>query len=146
MCAIVLIAVMYPFSWPRTRDSFPISNYPMFSRKLPTAMFSAPYAVGVTADDGRKHLPPRLIANAEVLQAQAVLRGAIRRGRRNTRMLCRQIAERVANAGERLEQVIEVRIVRGTHDAVEYLTGRNTVGREKVHARCQVRRTRGGGS
>lgn len=137
----MLGAVAYPFAWPPTRDSFPLSNYPMFSRELSAASFSLQYAVGVTADGAREHLAPHLVANGEVLQARAVLGNAVSRGRSATMALCRSIAERVAEADD-LSAIDEVRIVTGRHDAVDYLTGKDRVGKERVHGRCPVPRAR----
>lgn len=138
--AVVLAAVSYPFTWPLHRDSFPLSNYPMFSRPLPEPTVSLQYALGVEPDGTRHHLPPRLVANEEVLQARAVLARAVAHGAEATRSLCRALAARVAGAGAGWARVAEVRIVTGTHDAVAYLTGRNTRGSERVHGRCPVER------
>lgn len=133
----IVFAVSLPFTWPAKRDSFPLSNYPMFSRPRPNAMVTIQYAVGVTADGARRHLAPEFIANDEVLQARAVLSRAVRGGSRAATELCHRIAGRVA-ADEALGAVIEVRIVTGTHDSVAYLTGRDRVGRERLHVRCPV--------
>lgn len=137
--AVVLAAVSYPFTWPLSRDSFPISNYPMFSRRLPEPTVTLQYALGLEPDGTRHHLPPRLVANEEVLQARATLARAVSQGQGATRALCRSIAERVARHDD-FTAVTEVRIVSGTHDAVAYLTGRDTSGREDVYGRCKVAR------
>lgn len=135
----LVAAVAYPVSWPRGRDSFPLSSYPMFSRKLPTAEFSLQYAVGVTGDGARRHLAPEFVANDEVLQARAVLGRAVRGGPKAVLRLCRRIAGRVV-ADSGLSDVLHVHIVTGRHDAVAYLTGRDRVGKEKLHGRCAVKR------
>jgi hypothetical protein len=137
--AVVLAAVSYPFTWPLSRDSFPLSNYPMFSRRLPEPTVVVQYALGLEADGTRHHLPPRLVANEEVLQARVTLGRAVAQGEQATRSLCRSIAERVARQPD-LDAVTEVRIVSGTHDAVAYLTGRDTRGKEDVYGRCRVPR------
>lgn len=136
----MLTAVAYPFTWPRHRDSFPISSYPMFSARLATPMVKLQYAVGTAPSGTRHHLAPELVANDEVLQARAVLARAVARGGKATRVLCERIAGRVAAAGGELARVTEVRIVTGTHDAVDYLSGRDRVGLERVHGRCPVTR------
>ena len=144
VCVLVLAATLWPLTWPRGRDSFPLSSYPMFSRKLPTATFSSQYTVAVDGDGGRHHLPPEMIANEEVLQASVVLRRAVHTRRAGP--LCREVARRVA-ASSRFRQATVVKIVTGRHDAVAYLRGSDRVGDEKVHARCAIRRddpTRGG--
>jgi hypothetical protein len=136
---VILGATVYPVSWPLGRDSFPLSSYPMFSRRLPTAGMTVQYAIGVDAGGGRHHLAPELIANDEVLQARAVLAHAVGRGRAGVDALCTHIAGRVART-KRLRHVIEVRIVTGNHDAVAYLTGRDRVGKERLHGRCPIQR------
>lgn len=136
--AAVLAAVAYPITWPLSRDSFPLSNYPMFSRPLPEPTVTIQYALGLEPDGKRHHLSPELVANGEVLQARAVLARAVRQGREATQELCRLAASRVARAGGEWAAVTQVEIVTGTHDAVAYLTGENTRGKERVHGRCPV--------
>lgn len=139
--AVILAATIYPITWPLSRDSFPLSNYPMFSRPLPEPTVVVPYAVGVERDGTRYHIPPELVANAEVLQARAVLRTALIRGQATTDALCRRIAERVAKSDNPdWARVIEIRVVIGTHDAVAYLTGTDTEGSEDIHGFCPVER------
>jgi hypothetical protein len=137
LIVVILGATAYPLTWPRGRDSFPLSSYPMFSRLLPTAAMTVQYAIGVDAGGGRHHLAPELVANDEVLQARAVLAHAVGRGRAGVDTLCKHIAGRVARTSS-LRHVIEVRIVTGSHDAVAYLTGRDRVGSERLHGRCSI--------
>lgn len=137
----MLAATLYPLAWnPRTEDSFPLSNFPMFSRGQASPVVVVRYAVALDADGGRRHVPPVLVANREVLQARAVILGAVARGKAATDALCRRIAGNVAGAGVGWADVVEVRIVTGRHDAVEYLTGRDTEGQEQILGRCEVRR------
>ena len=142
--AIVVVFTAWPVTWQTDRDSFPLSSYPMFSRKLPKPEFSLQYALGKTADGTRYHLAPELVANAEPLQASMVLARAVYGGAHQTRALCQQIARRVARAPN-LADVVHVHIVTGRHDAVAYLTGRDKVGVEKVHGRCLVKRAQPAG-
>lgn len=144
--AVVLVAVAYPVTWPvawpGAHDSFPLSNYPMFSRPLPQPSLRLVYAVGVERDSTRHHLPPSVIANEEVLQARAVLSQTVARGEAASLALCRQLAERVAASDDAFAaDIIEVRIVTGDHDAVAYLTGDDREGRERIHSFCPVERT-----
>lgn len=137
--AVLIGAVAYPFAWKGYEDSFPLSAYPMFSRRLPTPELKVAYAIGLEDDGERHHLEPELIANDEVLQARAVISRAVGAGRGDAAKLCAHIAERVASRSG-MRGVTSVRIVTGTHDAVEFLTGRDRVGSEKVHVACPVRR------
>jgi len=138
--AAVLAAVLYPLSWPRQRDSFPLSNYPMFARGRRSAALTLIYGVAVGPGDERRFVPPKLVGNREVLQARAVFDRAARGGRRGALELCRAIAARVA-AGDGLAGAHHIQIVRGRHDAIAYFD-RGALGREKVLARCPV----GGGA
>jgi hypothetical protein len=136
--AVVLAAMAYPVTWPLSRDSFPLSNFPMFSRRLPEPTLTIQYALGLEANGARHPLPPVLVANHEVLQARAVLARAVGQGEEATQALCRLAAGRVARNGGPWAAVVEVQIVTGTHDAVAYLTGVDTRGSERVHGRCPV--------
>lgn len=138
--AVLIGVVAYPFSWEPYEDSFPLSSYPMFSRRLPTPQVKISYALGIEPDGSRHHLEPELVANEEVLQARAVLSRAVGAGKGEASKLCSKIAGRVAGRGG-LRDVTTVRVVTGTHDAVEFLTGGDRIGVEKVHATCPVRRT-----
>ncbi|MEM9494282.1 MAG: hypothetical protein AAGC55_34370 [Myxococcota bacterium] len=142
VAAVVAITVAYPATWPSSRDSFPLSGYPMFSRPKPDPTITEVYAVGVAADATRTPIPPELLANDEVLQARAVLRRAVRAGRSARRELCKSIAERVDQlARDKVAEwmpIVEIRIVSGTHNAVDYLTGADPVGKERTRIRCSV--------
>jgi hypothetical protein len=135
----VLACVLLPLGWTRTADSFPLSNYPMFARDRRSARVHAIYAVAVDPDGERRWVAPELVANREVLQARAVLERAAMGRERALDGLCRSIAGRVAGRGGALAGASEVRIVRGSHDALAYFD-RGQLGREKLLASCPVAR------
>lgn len=116
-------------------DGFPLSTYPMFATKRQTVQ-TYHYALGVTRDGQRRTLKPRMIGSDEILQALRVIESAVARG--ETKSLCEAIAARVA-ADEDFADVVAIRIVKGTHDAVEYLAN-HKVGREHERVRCEVKR------
>lgn len=140
--ALVLGAVLWPLTWGATRDSFPLSSYPMFAHNRRSAVLAAVYAVATDAAGERRYVPPELVANREVLQARAVLDRAARGGKKGALLLCREIAGRIAaQHGGRFAGAADVAIVRGRHDASAYFdTG--ALGSEKVLARCAVERGR----
>jgi hypothetical protein len=109
----------------------------MFANSRPESTMSLSYAVGVTRDGGRAWIAPKFVANGEVLQARAVIARAVGGGKGEAARLCRSIAGLLASTGA-LPEVVQVRIVTGTHDAVAYLTGRDQIGKENVHAECPV--------
>lgn len=116
-------------------DGFPLSTYPMFATRRPTVQ-TFHYALGVTRDGKRRTLSPRMIGSGEILQALQVIASAVGRG--ETKPLCEAIAARVAGEDE-FADVVAIRIVTGTHDAVEYLS-HDIVGREYERMRCEVKR------
>lgn len=136
--AVALAAVLWPLSWGPTRDSFPLSSYPMFAHGRRSAVLSAVYAVATDAGGERHYLPPDLVANREVLQARAVLDRAARGGKSGAMTLCRELAGRIAaQPGGPFAGAVAVSIMRGRHDAAVYFdSGR--LGSEKELARCPV--------
>jgi hypothetical protein len=138
--AAVSLALIAATLWPLVRDpredSFPLSTYPMFAWKRETKQ-TFRYALGETAAGERRTLRPILVGTNEVLQAIRVFDRAIR-DRSELVRLCDAIADRVARDDD-FRDVVAIRIVTGTHDAVEYLA-RDVVGRETEHLRCAVKR------
>jgi hypothetical protein len=133
----LLAATLWPVLGDPRDDGFPLSTYPMFASKRPTLQ-TYRYALGETAGGGRRTLSPALVGTAEVLQAIRVLDRAIANGRAEQTRLCEAIAARAA-ANDDFDDVVAIRLVSGTHDAVEYLA-RDQIGRETEIMRCAVKR------
>ena len=136
---IVSIAMIVAVAWPVTRkpwdDSFPLSPYAMFAFKRPTVL-TMDYPLGITRDGGRRHLEPWIVGSGEVLQALNILKRAREKG--SLPGLCATIAARIAPLDDYAD-VATIRIVSGTHDAVDFLV-RDVVGKEVERARCEVTR------
>ena len=136
---ILSIAMIVAVAWPVTRkpwdDGFPLSPYAMFAFKRPTKL-TMDYAYGLTAAGEKRTLTPWIVGSAEVLQALTIFQSA--RARNELPQLCETIAARVATL-PRYADVTEIRIVSGTHDAVDYLV-RHVEGTEVVRTTCGVRR------
>lgn len=139
LSALVIAAVLYPLSFDRRTDSFPLSSYPMFARFPPRPIVVAYYLVAVGPGDYRRPVPPDLLGSSEVLQAQATIRGAVRRGPRAMRALCERAAAAVARDPS-FDDASEIRLLKGKHDAIDYLTGADTRGVEKLRVQCRVPR------
>lgn len=139
--AVVSLGLIGATLWPLAKnprhDGFPLSTYPMFASRRPTLQ-TYRYALGETAGGQRRVLRPILVGTGEVLQAMRVIDRATASGRGETAKLCAAIAARVAHDDD-FADVVAVRIVTGTHDAVEYLA-RDQVGRETELLRCAVTR------
>lgn len=116
-------------------DGFPLSTYPMFATARPTTL-TLDYPLGVTTTGGRRYLHPRLVGSSEILQAVAVIARARQAG--ELPALCARIAHRVA-ADDAYADVVSIRLVTGTHDAVAFLVD-DRLGREVERARCEVAR------
>lgn len=122
-------------------DGFPASTYPMFSRER-SAVARISHVVAVSEDGRRRALPPRIVANDEVMQAHATVRKTVRRGKRASAELCESVARRVASRGGALADVRRVEVRTDRYDAVAYFSGDREPLRSKVHARCRVPRAR----
>jgi hypothetical protein len=138
---VVSVALIAATLWPVTRDprddGFPLSTYPMFASRRPTRQ-TYRYALGETATGERRTLAPSVVCTGEVLQALRVIDRAMAGDRAEQQKLCASIAARVA-ADDDFADIVAIRLVTGTHDAVEYLV-RDVVGSEVEHLRCTVTR------
>lgn len=132
----VIAFLAWPASWKKGRDSFPLSPYPMFARKKTSPMMSLEYAVALDAMGERSFVAPSYVGSGEVLQARALISGAIRRGPDSAQQFCRELLGRLrASAAHR--DTVELRLVRGRHNAVAYLQSDQSESVEKVVVSCQ---------
>ncbi len=131
----MIVAVASPVARKPWDDGFPLSPYAMFAFKRPT-LLTMDYALGVTRDGGRRYLAPWIVGSGEVLQALNIIKRAREKG--SLPGLCATIAARVAPLDDYAD-VVAIRIVSGTHDAVDFLV-RDIVGKEVERARCEVAR------
>ena len=132
---VMMVAVLEPLRRKPWEDSFPLSPYAMFAFKRPTKL-TMDYAYGVTAAGEKRTLTPRIVGSAEVLQALTIFQSA--RAKNQLPQLCETIAARVADLPS-YSDVILIKIVSGTHDAVDYLV-RHVEGTEVERTACAVRR------
>jgi hypothetical protein len=135
--AALIAAALSPVLRRPGDDGFPLSTYPMFASRRPASLTMS-YPLGVAADGDRRYLSPELIGSTEVLQAAAIVERAVGRGGAALRGLCEAIARRAA-ARPAYRDLAAIRIVTGTHDAVELLV-RDRIGSERERARCDVPR------
>jgi len=139
--AVVSIALIGATLSPLVRDpvddGFPLSTYPMFAWKRPTKLTMS-YAIGETATGERRYLTPRVVGSGEVLQARAIVERAVNKGGSELGAFCRKVASNVARL-ERFADVARIRVMSGTHDAIEFLV-RDQRGVESERAKCEVKR------
>ena len=130
-----LALVVSPAFRDPPRDSFPLSDFPMFSQGRPSPRFTVTHALGVDAGGARRPLSPWIAAgNREVLQAMVWLSAATA----DPTASCRAIAARVAAHGS--PDVRFVELATSDFDAVAYFVSAREPLTRRVHARCEVRR------
>lgn len=129
--AFAAVAIVGVVPFVLQRDSFPLSDYPMFSRPRSTTE-SVDTAVLVEIGGTVRRLSPTQISgNDEVIIAAVNVTDAIRNG--NANELCDEIASRLDDGGT-------VEVVTEVFDALEWYEGRRTPLARTVHATCEVPR------
>lgn len=130
MVAIVTVVGVVPLALDR--DSFPLSNYPMFSSRR-SSTETVDTAILVDASGGVTRIAPRDIAGTdEVILAAVTVSEALRDATAD--LLCLDIIGRL---GIRVPEGGEVRIVTETFDAIEWYRGDRTPLSTVVHADCR---------
>ena len=131
--ALVLTAAIL---WPLVpdEDSFPLSNYPMFSTPK-TTRAKIYHVVGFTPDGRGMPLSPSMVDTDEIMQAYQTVKLAIRGGR--AQALCEDSAKRVETSDDFADVTrLEVRI--DVFDAVRYWEGDRSTERTRIIAKCEV--------
>lgn len=73
LTARYLVAIVsWPATWPKGRDSFPLSTYPLFASKKTSPSLTMEYALGFDAKGKQFFIAPRYIGSGEVLQARGL--------------------------------------------------------------------------
>jgi hypothetical protein len=122
--------VVWPVTTSPPRDSFPLSNYPMFARDRPTETTFATVVV-VDPDGTVTRLSPREIGGTDqVIQAAATVSRAVRAG--DADALCAEVLERRGDdiGHGRLEVISE------RYDTVAWFDGDEVPIERTVHATC----------
>jgi hypothetical protein len=133
---LVTIALLWPAFGPLSRDSFPLSTYPMFAAHRGQPALNK--LVGVDASGAERAIPPRLLGSSEVLQAKALIDAAARNKQKRAR-LCEAVAERVLHDSN-FDAVSELLLLRLRYDPVAYFERGPTPVERRVLGRCQVPR------
>ena len=133
--AVVVLLLSPAFRDP-PRDSFPLSDYPMFSHGRPDSRLTLTHALGITDTGEVQALSPRISSgNAEVLQSMVTIGRSIHEGR--AAAFCREVAERVA-ADDGHSAIVEVRLATSDYDCVRYFEHSREPLARAVHATCGV--------
>jgi len=137
--AALLGLVLRPLCQPAGADSFPFSSFPMFAFGRPDAITGVYHLVAFDAAGDRRPVPPKLVANDEVLQAEASLRRAVRGGRKTSMALCQQVAARIAD-DPAWADIVHLELLGERFDALRYFAGDTAPLKSRTRARCTVTR------
>jgi hypothetical protein len=136
--ALAGVAVLWPLVRTPPVDSFPLSTFPMFAQSRPSEI-DIDHVVATDAAGTRRVVPPGLLGQSEVLQAKALVAGAVSRGRAASRSLCREVAERLA-AEPAWSSSVRVEVRSDRYRVIEYFDGARDPIASRVHARCALPR------
>jgi hypothetical protein len=131
----LLAAVLVPLGWPRGRDGFPVSSYPMFTSRR-AVLVDAVHVLAVDRAGATTPVSPDYVANGAVMQAAATVRRAIAED--GAAELCARVARQLPASARR--DVRELLVATSLYDALAYYGGPpgNRPIRRTVHARCPV--------
>jgi hypothetical protein len=130
----VVFGALVLFPAVRGTDSYPLSNYPMFSHSI-DAVNDVNAVIGREADGTRRRLSPRAVGGAdEVMLALQTVNDAIGSG--TTAELCAAVADRLAGN----EDIATVEVVTERFDTVAWFGGDEEPLSSRVHAGCRVAR------
>jgi len=138
----VLGSIMWPLTWPVDRDSFPLSNYPMFAWPRLTTLCTLAVVYGVNGRTRRELLPPKALGRAPsvsaALDANRQLELLLLGDPGLLEPFCEKIAANVARDPE-LGWARQVEIVRNEYDSLTYHAGVKEPDRSITFATCPVR-------
>ena len=138
---VVLVGVVWPLTWPGDRDSFPLSNYPMFAGRRLTSACSLAEVYGSDEAGRREKLSPRAIGKPSLFGAALQLNRLsqlIESGRvQALATFCREIAAHVGRAAD-LAWVRRVEIVRNDYDSLVFHAGTKQPVNTMVYEGCAV--------
>lgn len=136
VAVLAVLVVVAPALRSPPSDSFPLSDYPMFTtdrgRRAPIAT-----AVGVAHDGTLVRLSPELIGGTdEVILAGATVSRAVASGGSEPGDLCQEVAERVRASGR--DDVARVEVRTELHDVVAFFSDSRDPISVDEHASCEV--------
>jgi len=104
-------------------DSFPLSDYPMFSQERASPEMILEQALAVLPDGRRLPLPSMVsAANHEVLQSMMTIHREVHAGTGRAQAFCRAVARRAALDDE-FKRAVAVELASSRFDAVAYFEG-----------------------
>lgn len=134
---ILIALVLLPLA--TNADSFPLSNYPMFSNHRENASARVTHVVGRSRTGNHRPVPPRMLDTPEIMQAhQSAVVAA--KNPIAAELLCARVAVNVAEAGDAWSDIDRLELRADRYDAVAYWQGDRAPTRSRVFASCPVLR------
>ncbi|TPV93078.1 MAG: hypothetical protein B7733_22370 [Myxococcales bacterium FL481] len=132
----LVAAVAWPMTWDGTRDSFPLSSYPMFTKARSQVTSYSMRAVSTGGQ--RKAIPPEFVSDGtEVMLAVATIRRAARGGPKTRGRLCARVAA-LAAADDRFAAFDTIELHRDRFDPVAYANRGERVADNQILASCPI--------
>jgi len=138
----IVIAVISPITenWSANpKDSFPLSYYPMFTKKR-SETTSVTYLRGLTEDGERVIIPYKLVGKGGFNQTRKQIRKSVKMG--YSSYMCRKVASKIAKMKNKpFNDLVRIQIIEGKYNLNDYFTGvsKKPVF-EKVYESCQIKR------
>lgn len=127
---VIAGATIAPVAGIPAGDSFPFSEYPMFSFRRTSTEARITHVLGVEHGGDTVVLPPSAVGTDEVIQAFETVRREVARG--NAAVLCAEVAGRIDPG--RFQRVI---VSTDLYDAAAYFEGDRESRERTVHAECE---------
>ena len=135
---ILLGAVIYPAAQDPPVDSFPLSNYPMFSKARHTKAVELPHVIAFDDAGGGRPVPPQMLGSVEVMQALRTIEISVNRGPTAADELCRRTAAIVRDTGGSWSNVVRLEVRVDVFDAIEYFEKSRTPKAAHTYAECTI--------
>lgn len=129
-------AVLAPIveNWRRKpRDSFPLSHYPMFSKRRGQCE-RVTYLVGIDARGNRRPLPYHCAGPGGLNQVRRQIRKIARHGAAADALCAATAARRAARRDSEYADLVAIHLVTGKYRLRDFFAGREEPEWERVHA------------
>jgi len=140
---VMICTVLSPIleNWrSKPKDSFPLSYFPMFSRKRSETV-RVTYVVGFNARGERHLIPHRFAGTGGFNQVRKQISKVARKGDADKQ--CEAIVERIAlRRNAPFADLVSVQIVTGEYKLADYFAADKKPLQESVHAACEVERSK----
>ncbi len=139
---LMIGAVLSPVikNWKKNpKDDFPLSHYPMFSKKR-LEVAGVTYLVGFDAHGDRHKIPYRWVGEGGLNQVRKQIGKRVENG--DAVKLCESVASKIAAMGDPVaSKIVSLQIRSGKYNLTDYFTRQKDPVEEKTRARCRVIRS-----